>query len=510
MKKRILSALAVMPFFLLSLSGISSQESLSEAETITVPANVLGNTEDAEYTATDVEPAERKKVYEPSTEEKLSDIEPIDLPLLEGEEKSQTTSSKSGPITTTRITTETITTKTVTTVTKESSTTETTEGGENLVSEPAKAEPAKTEVVKEEPVKTEPVKTEPVKVEPAKTEAAKTEPVKAEPVKTQAAKTEPAKTEPAKTEPAKTEPVKAEPVKTEPAKTEASKTEASDAPVTNEDENSQISEKEVRESRSVTIKRGQYLDITYPGRGWIYLGEKEGGELLRYFGRKIGIDDTTFTLRGKDAGTDLLHFYKNDALSGTYIDDYLKVTVLEEEDNDAHITAPAYGDYVPQPTSVSGGKKPTSVVKEEEKKSEEKKVEEKKESSKSEEVSATQAEASTEMANAVLNSEGVTGVSSSGVSQDDLLKQAQESYDNKDFAKCLSTLEEFFAVSDESKVDQGLYLKGRALEAPSSSRNIKTSLETYQTLISRYPQSSLWNNANERITYIQRMYFDIR
>lgn len=83
----------------------------------------------------------------------------------------------------------------------------------------------------------------------------------------------------------------------------------------------------------MTMTSGQYLDISYPGSGWLYLGEEDGKQLFRYFGRKIGTTDTSFTLRSRNEGTTLLHFSKTDTLTGDIIDDWLEVTVKGKKRN---------------------------------------------------------------------------------------------------------------------------------------------------------------------------------
>ena len=99
-------------------------------------------------------------------------------------------------------------------------------------------------------------------------------------------------------------------------------------------------------SRSVKVKINQYLDVSYPGTGWVYIGESEKNAIFNYFGRKLGTGNTTFALRAKKAGNTLLHFYKNDALTGEYIDDYLEVTV-ETKKGTGRVKAPSYADIVP-------------------------------------------------------------------------------------------------------------------------------------------------------------------
>ena len=56
----------------------------------------------------------------------------------------------------------------------------------------------------------------------------------------------------------------------------------------------EIVNKKIKPSRSMTIKKNQYIDITYPGTGWIYLGQKDNKKDFTFFGRKLGGKDTSF------------------------------------------------------------------------------------------------------------------------------------------------------------------------------------------------------------------------
>ena len=53
------------------------------------------------------------------------------------------------------------------------------------------------------------------------------------------------------------------------------------------DEQTESAEEKIIPSCKVTLKRMEYLDISYPGRGWIYMGITDGSKDLSYFGRKI-------------------------------------------------------------------------------------------------------------------------------------------------------------------------------------------------------------------------------
>lgn len=79
----------------------------------------------------------------------------------------------------------------------------------------------------------------------------------------------------------------------------------------------------------------------------------------------------------------------------------------------------------------------------------------------------------------------------------------------KKYQETLAYLEDFFTKAT-TRVDEGLFLQGQTFESNSSVRNIKSALDTYETIVRRYPQSVNWAKANERITYLRKFYFNIR
>ncbi|MBP5438616.1 MAG: hypothetical protein J6Y30_11630 [Treponema sp.] len=486
-------------------------------------------------------------------------------PAQTGATSAQTTTIVEPPYTTTKVTTETVTTKTVTTETRttESSitsgpglpaeeridgplapvqekhswdtpSTKTAPAAPKANAQEAKPAPKKAEE-KQEPEanlkikETEPQKKPQVK-QPAKTEA--------KPAAPKAQTSKPAAKEPEKKTEAKpvqkpaqnkseSSPAKATQPKKEStpsanapvAKPAPVTTEKEASPAANANQNEQKSKPQVpaedeKPSRSVTVKNSQYLDVIYPGSGWIYLGEKDANDLMRYYGRKVSPDgeETKFTLKATKSGSTVLHFYKNDALAGKFIEDYLAVSVSTETERDTHVSAPNYADYVPKgqrgkniPSEEAAPKTAESVT--ERKAQAESKPSPKIVASSS---TGTSIERSSGSSAQIQEQRPVSQTPAANAASGDLLKKAQSEYDAKQYAECLATIQEFYKNADESKMDQALYLEARALEAPSPSRNIKSALHTYQTLVNRYPQSSLWEAANNRITYIQRMYIDIR
>ncbi len=313
-------------------------------------------------------------------------------------------------------------------------------------------------------------------------------------------------------------------------------------------------------SRSMTVKNNQFVDIVYPGTGWIYLGEVDRGGNFIFQGRKLGKGETTFTLRSKKSGKALLHFYKNDGLTGNYIDDYIEINIGDQNAADAiHVTAPSYAEAVP-PKYERNKKEEKRTESENNKMQSESKAAEK---SERESGNSSPAERETdsqtlipdsgggqkdtsassepnEKVQTVIQTNGAddngdskkktsvaaspetsakqladTSVSAQGGDLSEtgragsLLEQAKKAYDEKRYADALELVQQFFDVAT-GDFDAGLYLEGLILEAKSDVRNIKSAIDAYDTLIKNWPQSNYWRRANERSIYLKRFYIDIR
>ena len=298
----------------------------------------------------------------------------------------------------------------------------------------------------------------------------------------------------------------------------------------------------VTPSRSVHIAKNQYLDVVYPGGGWIYLGETDGTKLLSFFGKKLGDADTIFTLRAKNAGRAILHFYKNDILTGDAIDDRLEV-IVEDKAGSAteRITAPSYADIVPpRPASSADderGENAEAAPFETAKNGTESFSEEgtgstpisgqtadseygvsgESESGASGTTQMRQASADENDSASTQSAQKQTGsASAADLNADDyalgesgLLEKAKSAYDEKNYARAIVLLDLFFARAT-SRLDEGLYLKGQTLEAKSALQNIKGAIGAYDELLQKWPESKQWQSARKRSIYLKRMYVDIR
>lgn len=293
-------------------------------------------------------------------------------------------------------------------------------------------------------------------------------------------------------------------------------------------------------SRSVKILKGQYLDVNYPGTGWVYLGEIDengnGEKKLTYFGRKLGNENTTFTLRSRNQGTAILHFYKNDNLTGTYIDDYLEVTIEDTVASSSAMrtTAPSYAEAVP--------KKPEKVAKVEKKEAQKETEPEKKAESDGETEKKSSQLSPSSKKDVADNKKGTTIVQTSeseptysspsvpstsstpkvSASQaktenapslpekeDELFAYAKKCYDEKKYEEALVAVQKYLDISG-SKTDEALYLQGLIYESDSSVRNIRNAIDCFDSVVKNYPASEFWQKSRNRSIYLRRFYVEIR
>ena len=285
-------------------------------------------------------------------------------------------------------------------------------------------------------------------------------------------------------------------------------------------------EKEIIPSRSVTLKKFEYLDVIYPGSGWIYMGLTDNSKDIAYFGRKLGTKDTKFSLQARAAGRKIIHFYRNDPLTGQYLDDYIEVIISSENgSNKTHIEAPAF--------TLPVQKKEKSV----------KKIEETSEevNTANTEVTATTATSVPDTSKSSTTASAPSAIKSTSedknsqiadtpsltesqpddssntstvstetsANPDSLLQEAQLLYNEKEYKAALLKLNQFFEYSTDNR-DEALFLKGQILEAKSDVRDIKGSIDAYTTLTKNYPASKLWDSANKRIIYLKRFYLEVR
>lgn len=276
-------------------------------------------------------------------------------------------------------------------------------------------------------------------------------------------------------------------------------------------------------SRKVTLKRNEQLVITYPGANWIYMGSLDEFNNMANKGRKLGAADTKYTLLAKNPGTQIHHFYKEDNLTGNYIDDYIEITVLEQKGKSSTIVeAPEYRSIVPPQPEES---KTSEILKEQnseavplertvkKEKTSPVKAEEEKEQKK-EEITNTAAAAEEDEiisdSNNQNNDDDIMFIlEPADIDSDALIAEAEDLFNKKEYEAAMNKLNDFLDFSSTRR-DEALYLQGQIYEQNSPLKDIKAAINAYQILIDYFPASALWDSANKRIIYLKRFYIEVR
>jgi hypothetical protein len=327
------------------------------------------------------------------------------------------------------------------------------------------------------------------------------------------------------------------------------------------------------------------LELEYPGTGWVYLGETGAEPLLSYIGRdNTGTDSTKFSLRAQKKGKTLLHFYREDVITNSVIDDYVEVTVDDpKRGQSATVKAPPYKSFdtaepdapqtaqtgtrpaqqtpetlppappaapatpttpappqsTPQqsaptvtpetqtaradPAAPDAGTRndgrPTTVIQENnaERPAQAPDTAVQSSSARTPEQGTVQGTVPaqgrpaepprTTQPGSALPNAGRDSPSEDDVA--DLYERALRAYNRGEQTDALSLINRYLATT-VVEIDKGLYLRGLILEANSPVQDIKSSFNSYNSLIEQFPSSTLWQPAKNRIIYLNRYYFDIR
>lgn len=270
-------------------------------------------------------------------------------------------------------------------------------------------------------------------------------------------------------------------------------------------------------SKNIELPVYRLFHVTYPSRDWTYLGEvrtetsEKNKKLVSYISESTNGNQTSFTLRTNHTGNSLLHFYKNDKLTGENIDDYISVSITgteiaiaetentkddEKLESSSINSAPTLTEDAVITEDTSYG---NNLISTENNSTASEKTQEKRIISQHEE---TVDPTSFSIRNRIVEVDNPEET-------DELLQKAQDSYNNKNYAEAKSLIDSFF-TSAITHLDQGLYLQGLILEASSPIQNMRGALKSYQNIIDNYPSSSYAKAAKEKTIYLERFYFDIR
>ena len=293
-------------------------------------------------------------------------------------------------------------------------------------------------------------------------------------------------------------------------------------------------EQKPKVSRMVAVEEKQRLELTYPGHGWVYVGEQTSQPGLKYEQRKLQDNNSIFMFTAEKKGDYILHFSYFDVFTNEFVTDAVAVSVSAARSTAAKamVKAPDYQTKADSDTTEAQAKKDTQAAASQSSSnltantgtgttthtaqaaSEAPQTAGAGSQSKTSEQAMSAGTA--EVASSTAGSTGDLTVQNSAaanaeapLSSDQLLEKARTAIAAADAGTALTYLDNFFTTAEE-KLDEGWFLKGRAYELNGSMRNIRLALDAYRTLTDSFPQSKYWAEADARIRYITGFYINIR
>ena len=223
-------------------------------------------------------------------------------------------------------------------------------------------------------------------------------------------------------------------------------------------------------SQTIQLKVDDYTDIVLNGEGWIFLGELEESAkpVVSFYNRYMDGVDSYFGFDATNPGTTILHFYKQDIIGRTYLDEYVKVIVKQKQttkNSQANKVEEAFGISAEPVVSLAGG---GSAV--------------------------------------VIND---TSMADYGFVPETILDEAEIAYNEENYEESIALLDEYTSVGKNS-VDRALYLYAKNYESSKTDRNVKLAHSYYNKLVKTFPDSQYFDDSEKRILYLERFYIIIR
>ena len=314
-------------------------------------------------------------------------------------------------------------------------------------------------------------------------------------------------------------------------------------------------------SRVVRATVGQIIEIPFRGTGWVYLGELASRRGIAYDSRRLDNDGQSFIFRTEEAGTYALKFFRQDFIRDYILNDHVQVIVGEAPDaaGAGWFNPPVdRGRVIAQPrwpsaleeaelqrggsisslgaTQVDSSDGQPSTAAPDTPASSDTAPSSAQQGAAATTAPATSATTSSQGVNgAPLSSDGIASLftppsdallsatppsaeqlnsvaqpeSAESVSPDILIQRAKENFDAGNVSAAIALLDQYSQYYP-SGTDELYWLYGQFYEANTPSRNILLSLDYYQRLVNEFPQSSRYNDARGRITYLERFYIHIR
>lgn len=239
----------------------------------------------------------------------------------------------------------------------------------------------------------------------------------------------------------------------------------------------------IAETRLETV-RGQRFDLRFPGTGWIYLGDDDGKEGLKYETRRFEDSQAVFAMNPESPGEYLLRFQRQNPVDRSTETSLVRVIVSDKLPTAAStaapsadpalapVLAPATGTVTAPATATAPAVAPAALP-------------------------SAVADSST-LAPVVMPTEPAA-----------LMSLAKSELEASRVQSALAALDSYLSLYPYGN-DEIYYLYGLAYEQDTPFRNIKKSYEYYRRVRDEYPRSLRWREVADRIAYFERHYFGLR
>lgn len=258
----------------------------------------------------------------------------------------------------------------------------------------------------------------------------------------------------------------------------------------------------------IETARGERFELRFPGSGWIYLGDEQGKEGLRYETRRFEDNAAVFAMSPDQVGEYLLRFQRQNPVDRSTEVSLVRVTVVDKPAPSATqfsaASAPnASSGQVTTPTSTQAQPAAQSATQQ---------------AAQSSAQSSAPSSGLQPSAQAPGSQPGVSPTPQAGSSVVDLqtmtdpselLKRARDELDAKRVQNAIDALDRYLSLYPYGS-DDVYYLYGLAYEQDTPFRNIKKSYDAYRRVRDEYPRSTRWKDAADRMAYFEKHYLGLR
>lgn len=267
-------------------------------------------------------------------------------------------------------------------------------------------------------------------------------------------------------------------------------------------------------SRKVSALVGEHIEIPFDGSGWTYLGEKDGKDGVAYETRRFEGSGVIFVMAAGKIGDYVLRFQRQDALRGLMATELIgvnvrsKPTVTVPPQSPAASTGPAASTTptaAAGPAAAAGGQsapgagaaggaavspaQPSGTS--------------------ASPGAATPGSASSPDAASAAASSTMPAPLPDPNSPEGMLLAAKNELGAGRIQSAIDQLDRLLARYPAGS-DDVFYTYALALEQNGPLKDIRRAYSYYKKVCDEYPDSQLWDKANERVSYIERHYFEIR